>query len=209
MSAVSITSIVKGALTGVVKAQKAYVDWSGGDWLWNAPEYFSTVFVAQEIAQLDGAKYVTVEHGAKAAMKDAGAIGRGRLHHKIRAGGKFDILLWWADESPRTPIEVKCQVAGIEKIKADLQRIEKVIHKNKQVSSFQFGMVVFYTSCREGKGFTAKEILVKRLENINTGSKKAVPNCIVKMTNSKIYIDEDSAWVASTIVLKPIAAVDG
>jgi|SRR3989338_197055 len=202
---VPIAAIVKGALDGVVKAQKAYADWSGGDWLWNAPEYFSTVFVAQEIAKLDGAKYVTVEHGARAAMKDAGAIGRGKLHHKIRAGGRFDILLWWADESPRAPIEVKCQVTGIEKIKADLQRIEKVVHRNKKDSSFQFGMMIIYTSCRSSNGFSATEILKKRLENINADCKKAVASCAVKMTNSRIYKDGDSAWAASAIVLKPDA----
>src|SRR3989338_5987693 len=161
---VSIAAIARGAVNGIVKAQRAYKDWSGGEWLWCAPEYFSTVFVAQGISKLDGSKYVTVEHGANAAIEEAGARGRGKLHHKIRVNGHFDILLWWADETPRAPIEVKCQVTRIEKIKADLLRIEKVIHRNKQDSTFQFGMVVFYSSCRNGKGFTAKEILSKRLE---------------------------------------------
>jgi len=200
---VSMSEVVSGALNGVVKAQKAYADWSGGEWLWNAPEYMATVFVAQEIAKLDGAKYVTVEHGTKSAMEDAGAIGRGKLHNKIRAGGRFDILLWWADELPRAPIEVKCQVVNLEKIKADLQRIEKVVHRNKKDSSFQFGMLVFYSSCRDRNGFSAKEILEKRLDNIDAASKKIVANCSVKMTSSKIQRDGDSAWVASAIVLKP------
>lgn len=201
---VSIAAIARGAINGIVKAQCAYEDWSGGEWLWYAPEYFSTVFVAQEISKLDGSKYVTVEHGANAAIEGAGARGRGKLHHKARANGRFDILLWWADETPRAPIEVKCQVTRIEKIKADLQRIEKVIHRNKQDSTFQFGMVVFYTSCKDGKGFTAKEILSKRLENINSGCRELLPACIVKMSNSKVYSDGDSAWVASAIVLKPV-----
>lgn len=204
MSAVSMATIVKNALNGVVKAQKTYEDWSGGEWLWKAPEYMATVFVAQEIAKLDGAKYVTVEHGTKSAMEDAGAIGRGKLHNKIRAGGRFDILLWWADEWPRAPIEVKCQVTGFEKIKADLQRIEKVVHRNKKDSSFQFGMVVFYTSCKDKGGFP-KEILEKRLEKINANCKKYITSCTVKMTNSRIYKDGDSAWVASAIVLRPQA----
>ncbi len=200
---VSIAAIARGAVNGVVKAQRAYEKWSGGEWLWCAPEYFSTVFVAQEISKLDGSKYVTIEHGANAAIEDAGARGRGKLHLKIRANGRFDILLWWADETPRAPIEVKCQVAGIEKIKADLLRIGKVAHLNKQDSSFQFGMVVFYTSCKNAKGFTAKEILSRRLAKINSGCKELLPSCTVKMSSSKIYTDDDSAWVASAIVLKP------
>ena len=200
---VAIAAIARGAVNGIVIAHRAYEKWSGGEWLWCAPEYFSTVFVAQEISKLDGSKYVTVEHGANAAIKDAGARGRGKLHHKIRANGFFDILLWWADETPRAPIEVKCQVKRIEKIKADLQRIGNVINRSKQDSSFQFGMVVFYSSCKDDKVFTAKEILSKRLVNISEGCKQLVPKCTVKMSSSKIYTDGDSAWVASAIVLKP------
>lgn len=200
---VSIATVARGALNGIVKAQREYENWSGGEWLWCAPEYIATVFVAQEISKLDGSKYVTVEHGANAAIADAGARGRGRLHHKIRANGRFDILLWWADETPRAPIEVKCQVTRVEKIKADLQRIGTVINRSKQDSSFQFGVVVFYSSCKDGKGFFAKEILSKRLDNISAGCKELLPKCTVKMISSKIYTDGDSAWVASAIVLRP------
>lgn len=204
MSAVAMSEIVQGALNGVVKAQKSYAEWSGGEWLWQAPEYVTTVFVAQEIAKLDGAKYVTVEHGTKSAMTEAGAIGQGKLHHKIRAGGRFDILLWWADETPRAPIEVKCQVVNVEKIKADMQRLEEVVLRKKEDSTFQFGMMVFYTSCNDNNGFTAKEILEKRLENIEADCKKLVASCSVKMSSSKIYTDDEGAWVAAAIVLKPI-----
>lgn len=201
---ISISAIVKGALSGVVKAQRAYEEWSGGSWLLKAPEYFSTVFVAQEIATLEGAKYVTVEHGARSAMSEAGAIGQGKLHSKIRVGGRFDVLLWWANELPRAPIEVKCQVTGIEAIKSDLQRIERVVYRKKEDSSFQFGMVVFYTSCNDSEIFSAKEILEKRLEKINADCKKMITRCSVKMTNSKITKKGGSAWVASAIVLKPL-----
>lgn len=204
MPAISMSTVVKGALNGVIKAQKAYVEWTGGWWLWEAHESLTTVFVAQELARLDGAKYVTVEHGIKVAMQDAGAVGRGRLHNKLKANGRFDILLWWGDDTPRAPIEVKCQVVSIGKIKDDLQRIEKVIQRNKKDSTFQFGMLVFYTSCRDAKGKLAKEILEKRLKDINADCKKVVTGCSVKMTNSRIYKDGDSAWVASAIVLKPI-----
>ncbi|MEI7844033.1 MAG: hypothetical protein WCI39_13495 [Gallionellaceae bacterium] len=200
---VSIATIARGAVNGIVKAQRACEKWSGGEWLWCAPEYIATVFVAQEISKLDGSKYVTVEHGANAAIADAGARGRGKLHHKIRANGRFDILLWWADETPRAPIEVKCQVTKIDKIKADLQRIGRVINQRKEDSSFQFGVVVFYSSCKDGKVLTAKERLTSQLLNINTGCKELLPRCTVKMSSSKIYTDGDSAWVASAIVLQP------
>lgn len=201
---ISMPAIARGAIAGIVKAQREYEKWSGGEWLWCAPEYIATAFVAQEISKLDGAQYVTVEHGAKNAIEDAGARGRGKLHHKIRANGRFDILLWWGDETPRAPIEVKCQVTQLTKIKADLQRIEKVIHRSKTDSSIQFGMIVFYSSCRDAKGFFAKEILSKRLENINRDCKALLPSCTVKLSSSRIYTDKDSAWVASAVVLQPV-----
>lgn len=196
------SKVVRAALKGVENAQKSYKKWTGGWWLWEAHESLTTVFVAQKLAGLDGAKYVTVEHSAKTAMEDAGAVGRGRLHNKIRANGRFDILLWWGDDAPRVPIEVKCQVVSVSKIKADLQRIEKVVQRKKQDSSFQFGIVVFYTSCRARNNLTAKERLEKRLANISEDCRKLVKNCSVKITSSKIHLDGDSAWLASAIVLK-------
>lgn len=202
---ISIAEIAKGALKGIIRAQKEYKKWSGGEWLWCAPEYFSTVFVAQEIAKLEGSKYVTVENCARSAIDDAGAMGRGRLHSKIRANGRFDILVWWADETPRAPIEVKCQVASVGKIKTDLHRIEKVLYRNKAASSFQFGMVVFYTSCRDGKGVSAKDKLVKRIENIKSDCGQLIQGCAMQMISSKIYTDGDSAWAASVVILKSIA----
>ena len=42
----SINAIVKAAIKAVDKAHKDYESWSGGYWLWNAPEYLSTVYVA-------------------------------------------------------------------------------------------------------------------------------------------------------------------
>jgi hypothetical protein len=65
-------------------------------------------------------------------------------------------------------------------------------------------MVVFYTSCKDRKNFSAQENLTERLEGINTYCKKLLPRCDVNMRNSKIYVDGDSAWVASAIVIKPI-----
>jgi hypothetical protein len=200
---ISISAIEKSALDGVVKAQKACEQWTGGCWLWEAHESLVSIFVAQELAAMKGAKYVTIEHKLKSAMKDAGAIGRGKLPYAIRPDGRIDILLWWANGTPRAPIEVKCQVVSIRKIKADLLRINKVLAHNKEKSTFQFGLLVFYSAFQDCKGISAREVAKEHLENIEEDCEKWAADCSAKMTHSKIHEDGDSAWVASVVVLKP------
>lgn len=200
---ISIEDIVSASLKGIVKAQKDYELWSE-EWLWEAPEYFSTVYVAKEIAKIAGSKFITLENNAKSAIKDAGAMGRGKLHGNIRENGRFDILLWWANGTPRAPIEVKCQVKDADKIMLDIKRIKEVVHRNKHDASFNFGAVVFYSSRRDDKTFKAKAKLEQSLKNILAAVKKEVgDSCQVSMDQSKIYVDDDSAWVGAAIVLKP------
>lgn len=200
---ISIEDIVNASLKGIVKAQKDYELWSE-EWLWKAPEYFSTVYVAQEIAKIAGSKFITLENGAKSAIKDAGAIKRGKLHGDIRKNGRFDILLWWANRKPRAPIEVKCQVINAKKIMSDIKRIKGVLHINKHDASFNFGAVVFYSSYCDDKIFKAKTRLEQSLKNILADVKKVVgDSCYVSMDQTKIYTVDDSAWVGAAIVLKP------
>ncbi|MGO9007189.1 MAG: hypothetical protein ACLQIQ_18190 [Beijerinckiaceae bacterium] len=123
---VSEDDIVAASLKGIVAAQNAYEAWSG-EWLWRAPEYLSTVYVAREIGKLSAG--ITLENSARSAIKDAGAKGRGKLHSHIRDKGRFDLLLWWGNGTPRAPIEVKCQVLSIYKIRRDIKRIVAVLKK--------------------------------------------------------------------------------
>ena len=202
---VSREQIIKSCIQGIINAQKAYESWSG-EWLWSAPEYLSTVFVAKEIAKGNGSEYITLEHSASAAIEDAGARGRGRLHSDIRANGRFDILLWWANGKPRAPIEVKCQVTKMDKIRADIKRISKVVHRKKDNSTINFGAMVFYTSFRGDNLFSAKDKLLKSLELIRADVLNDIGNfCLVDLEHSRIYESGDSAWAGVVIVLRPQA----
>lgn len=205
---IAIEEVVKAALIGIGQAQTQYSKWSGGDWLWRGHEYVSTVFLAKELGDLQGAKYVTVENSASGAIVDAGARGRGKLHHKIRGDGRFDLLLWWGDGTPRAPIEVKLQVTGISKITADLHRIEKALIRKQNESSLQFGMLVFYSSSQNGSRLTAIQKLESRLSSIKGAAKELIKDCSIELINNQIQIDGDSAWVAAAIVLKPIATTN-
>nr|VFJ95593.1 MAG: hypothetical protein BECKLFY1418B_GA0070995_107119 [Candidatus Kentron sp. LFY] len=76
--AISIPTIANAISKGFGEAQRQYEEWSGGDWLWRAPEYSITTMVAKNIFELEGVKYITLENGSRDVLDAAGARGRGR-----------------------------------------------------------------------------------------------------------------------------------
>lgn len=198
---IAIPQIVDAAMKGIATAQKDFENWSHGWWLGHAPEYLSTVYVARELARQN---IINLEQNAKRALKDAGAIARGPMHNHIRASGRFDILLFWANETPRAPIEVKGWVKQYQTIAADMRRMEAVIHRAKNKSTFQFALMVFFTSVSSDRTFTAKEKLTKWISNIETAARNALPaRTTIKLHSRRISVEGDSAWTAVSILLKP------
>ena len=74
---ISIDKIIKATLAGIKKSQIQYETWSGGSWLWEAPEYLITINVANKISDLVGSKYITLENNTKSTISDAGCLGKG------------------------------------------------------------------------------------------------------------------------------------
>ena len=195
--------IIDKILDAIVKAQKDYVEWSGGYWLWNAPEYMLNIYIAQKITGIDGVPYLTLESGMKSAMDDAGATGKSKLDGKIRPEGRCDILLWWADETPRAVIEVKNQISSVDAIKADLERISGTLQRNKENSSFECGVMAYYTSCRNSGGRSAEKRLVNRIDDIKKGAVKLLDGkSTVESYNKKIRVKDNSAWTAAALLIK-------
>lgn len=202
--------IVKAALEGVIEAQSEYENWSG-EWLWMAPEYITTVFVAKKIADTVGKQQVTLEHSTRSAMSDAGAKGRGKLHGDIRENGRFDLLVWNKEHQPRVPIEIKIQVTNAKKILADIGRIEKTITRNQKCSSFEFGMVVYYISLRDdisGRR-SAEEKINDRLRTILKDVKKHVsPMVEVRQEHKAFVVNKyQSAWAAVALVIESVTSL--
>lgn len=71
------SNIIKKTLSGITKAHKDYEKWSGL-WLWKAPEYMITTYIAKEIATLEPG-YVFLEQNAKESIKEAGGVGQGNV----------------------------------------------------------------------------------------------------------------------------------
>lgn len=202
---VARSEIVGAAIEGVIAAQKAYAEWSG-EWLWMAPEYLTTVYVGMKLAEAVGSYQLTLEQGTRSAMEDAGAKGRGNLHHHIRENGRFDILLWTKDGAPKAPIEIKVQVTNSRKIMSDVHRIQKVLIRKKETSSFSFGMIVYYISLMDsakGKLSAGDKIKRRNSKILDEVREEIGATCVVTNEVSEIFIENNSAWAAVVLMIKP------
>ena len=202
---VPIGDVIEKTLSGIAKAQKDYEDWSGGYWLWMAPEYMLTMYIAQAIRTIPGSHFLTLEEGVKKSMEEAGGFGRGKLPKSVRPYGKSDITLWWGKGEPRAVIEVKKHVSTFKKIEADIERISAML-KNKD-NSLQCGLVALYTSRQDGygNGCRAASTIKERLETMEDEARSflASKRCSLSLSrhdsDGGIEIDDDSAWVASVL----------
>lgn len=169
---VSMDEVVNCALEAIVNAHDEYLIWTNGEWLWNAPEYFLTVKIAEKIANLEKTKFVTMEDNVDYILDHAHAKGSGRMHSDIRSNGRFDIVLWWAGGKPRAVIEVKNRVNVFSKIADDIKRIKEVLNRKVGASKIQFGLMAFYIS-QQYKN-SAKDMLQKQINNIFEQAEKMV-----------------------------------
>lgn len=204
---ISIEDIVEATLSGIKKSQEQYENWSGGSWLWEAPEYLITINVAKKMSELAGSKYITLENNTKTAMSEAGALGKGRLPLDIRERGKFDILLWYANKTPRAVIEIKNFIYDINQYENDIKRIKELLKRKPEQSSLQFGLLAFCDSANNGSRKSAKEKITDKRKSIEKNTKNIVgKNFQADLKNSEIYEIADSAWCASCILIryKPI-----
>lgn len=190
--------VANKTLAGISKAQKEYEDWTGGYWLWEAPEYMVTTYIARQISTIsDKSFYLTLENNVRDGIRDAGGAS-GRPRKALRFNGKFDILLWWANGTPRAIIEVKNQVTGFSKIKDDVSRISAAL---KRQNTIRCGFIAYYTSLADGEYKLAKNRVEERVCNVASAVKEFAKdnNMKFKRYPGKVVIDEDSAWTAEVL----------
>lgn len=200
---ISIEKIITATLSGIKKSQRQYEKWSGGFWLWNAPEYLITVNVANKISEIGGPQFITLENGSKTMIEDAGARGRGRLPNDIREKGKVDILLWYGNDKPRGIIEIKNFIYDYRQYEKDIKRIKQSLKLNANQSSLQFGLLGYCDSADDGKQKSAKQKINDKTRRIEKKIRDILGNeFLVSTKTSKIYQNEGSAWSAICILIK-------
>jgi len=201
--AISIDKIIESTLDGIDESMSVYQKWSGGEWLWNAPEYLITIKIAENIAKIEGSKYITLEDNVDYVLDLANAKGQGKVSGKARTNGRSDIVLWWADGTPRAIIEVKNSVFRLDKIAHDIDRIREILKRKKSKSTLQFGLISFYID-RGYKTGNAKENVENKIYKIFDEIKENYSDMICKLAFRKkdIYKDDTAAWSSVVFLLK-------
>ena len=162
------SNIIKKTLRGITKAHKDYEKWSDL-WLWKAPEYMITTYIAKEIATLEPG-YVYLERDAKKSIEEAGGVGQGKVSESTQRKlkrGRFDIVVWEGN----TPIiiEVKNQPPNFSDknkgIKGDVDNICTVLRGKN--NSFKYGLIAYYAAWKTTEGESAEKRtsrIVKRIK---------------------------------------------
>jgi len=201
--AISIDNIIEATLDGIDESMQVYQEWSGGEWLWNAPEYLIVVKIAENIANLNGNKYITLEDNVDYILDVSNAKGKGQVSDLARTNGRSDIVIWWAGGTPRAIIEVKNAVFRLDKISQDIDRIQEVLKSKKFDTSLQFGLIAFYID-RGYENGNAKENIQKRIYKIHSEIKEIYPDlsCELFFREKDIINNNNDAWSSVVFLLK-------
>lgn len=132
--------------------ESAFAEWQemSGEWLKTAPEYLLTVKVAQKLKRAIPASKRTLlmePHVAK-TLVDAGGVQRGPNAEKLRAGGRYDIVLGRGNGLPRVIIELKNPLWApmSDEVMKDLHRICRSLLQGQAKTQLYSGLFAFYTS---------------------------------------------------------------
>jgi hypothetical protein len=201
--AISIEKIIESTLNGIDESAEVYKKWSGEEWLWNAPEYLITIKIAENIANIDGSKYITLEDNVDYILDLSNAKGKGKVSDLARSNGRSDIVLWWANRTPRAIIEVKNAVFRLDKIAKDIDRIQEALKNKKLDTSLQFGLIAFYID-RGYKTGNARENIKQRIYKIHSEIKQLYPNisCKLVFREKEIIENDNDAWSSVVFLLK-------
>ncbi len=201
--ALSINKIIESTLDGIDESMEIYQKWSGGEWLWNAPEYLITVKIAENIANINGSKYITLEDNVDYILDISNDKDKGQISELARANGRSDIVLWWASGTPRAIIEVKNAVFRLDKIAQDIDRIQEVLKNEQLDTSLQFGLIAFYID-RGYKMGNAKEKIQKKIYKIHNEIKEQYPDmsCELSFREKDIIKRDKDAWSSVVFLLK-------
>ena len=193
----AMTKIIKKTLRGISKAHKDYKRWTGGDWLWDAPEYMITTYIAKEIAS-DSPYYVTLEQNAGESTEAGGGVGKGKVPEPARRKlerGRFDIVVWDSD-TPVVIIEVKNKVNGFGRIRDDFNNICTVLRSENY---HQYGLIAYCIEWTKSKSKSAEQRVLSRVESIKRAAdarikKKGGLELRQHLSHPKPKVVGDSAW---------------
>ena len=188
-------------LDALEKSQKDYEKMSGGD-MCNA-EYWITTYVARALWNLCGNGAVYLESNISDTLEDAGLKG-GR-----RNAFRYDIVLYKRNEDPRAIIEIKNSLySGKIRTGAVMKDVKRVCDSLTS-ANFNFGVVGYAVSRKDGSRKKGKDKLKDHAENIDKKAKiiaQKKGGLKAKFKYNKIkegsYDEIELAWLVGCIVIE-------
>ena len=197
----TMKEIAENILNGIVLAHEDYLRWSDGDWLFQAPEYLMTTYIAKEIGNHNqNSCYINLEASVKDAVTQAVNVNLDPYNH-LRLGGRFDILLRCEKKEPVAIVEIKKQVSAFDHIEDDVSRICTVLKGVKQVRN---GIVAYCSAHNDDISESEiRDFLMERLCNIKKETQDFVRKQGMTAHNhtGAVRIDDGWAWVPEVIVI--------
>ena len=201
--AYTLNQLVNDTLDGITIAQRAYVRWTDGWWLYQAPEYLTTVYVARALARGIGSQSsLTLEENIRNAVEEAG----GELPRLTRANnGRCDIMLWCPRNAPNTIVECKRHVSQFETIQRDTRRICDFLCCDNTIERG----AIAYNTAHDGEDATPRELrqfLSNRLDDIESDTRRYVQRRGAQVQNfsrsPRVY--QNWAWAPGILVINRI-----
>ena len=164
----SLQRLANDVVAGFKDAADHYYCLSGGWELYMAPEYYSTVKVAERLAKANG-RYVTLEQNIGDTVRWSGPRqprpDARPEQNALPKQGRFDIAVWGpGDEGILGIIEIKeVDFITYGRVKGDVERVCSAL---KQTRSLKWGMVAYYGTLWDGKEKSGKDRLDTRTQVI-------------------------------------------
>lgn len=157
-------AVINSAFKGMKLASKRWSDMHGS-FANQAPEYWFTVMVAQEITkglgQISGKFRVGLEESVRELRKTSNPGKRGRPKKSTRENGRADVAVARANKKPAILIEVKSPVYSYHKIAGDIDRICDLIRDKKNTLSA--GCMAIYSDYHDEGSRKGAEATIKGL----------------------------------------------
>ena len=196
MAQVTRERLLDAIIQGIKKAQQDY-DKMSDTWVWQGSEYWITTYVARALWKVSGDGTVVVEGRSGAVHEEAGKRKKGRPL-LLAQNKRYDIVIYYKNESPRAVIEIKNQ-QGNARVIDDVKRVIAAL----KTAQLNFGAVGYYIA----KGDDEKQSALKKVrefaKNIEDKATE-LAGAYQFSAYSKEYssVEDDSAWLAGCIVIE-------
>lgn len=216
----SAADIIRAVLRGGMKAARVFDDATGGCRLSDASEHFLTAGIFESLSKLKG--FTHLEVSVDDCLREARAIRRGRHAKLTRVNGRYDLVHYRANESPRVAIEVKNGIRDINRaaLTADFTRLSESL-KASSGSTYQFCAFVFFCtadystnkSSKAARNRVARERVNEIIGGVGLVASEFTAHqkrpLLRRVYSSKIHCSPDAdegAWAVAIVVFADSAA---